>query len=133
MNVRSLSACVATTALAFALTALPTPAAGQTGGVSGKVIDDTGKPAADAEVVLSNPEGIPPIGGIPSGLLRTTSASAAGFPVSSMTLPETPPVWPAAGVGSAVSANARAVVATQALSDRTFMIASTFRSRKLTS
>ena len=43
--------------LALALTALPAPASAQTGGVSGKIVDEAGKPIADVDVVLNNPEG----------------------------------------------------------------------------
>jgi len=38
--------------------ALAAPAAAQTGGVRGKIIDEAGKPVQDAAVVLSSPEGL---------------------------------------------------------------------------
>jgi tetratricopeptide (TPR) repeat protein len=60
MRTRLLSG-LATLGLALALTAWPTSAWAQTGGVSGKVVDETGKPAADVTVVLSNPDGITPV------------------------------------------------------------------------
>lgn len=56
MRIRTLHAWVMAASVALALTALPAPAAAQTGGVSGKV-DEGGKPAADVDIVLTNPEG----------------------------------------------------------------------------
>jgi Flp pilus assembly protein TadD len=48
-----------TAGLALALTvALPAAAAAQMGGATGKVVDEAGKPVADAEVVFSNPGGV---------------------------------------------------------------------------
>ena len=38
--------------------ALAAPAAAQTGGVRGKIVDDAGKPVQDVVVVLSSPEGL---------------------------------------------------------------------------
>lgn len=58
MKTKSLFAGLLMAALAFALvSAVPAPAAAQMGGVAGKVVDEAGKPVADAEVVLSNPSG----------------------------------------------------------------------------
>lgn len=57
MERKSLLAGVVTAAFALVLTALPAPAAAQVGGVTGKVVDEAGQPVADAEVVLSNPNG----------------------------------------------------------------------------
>ena len=57
MKVRSWLAGLMAAGLALALTALPAPAAAQTGGVSGKIVDEAGKPIADVDVVLINPEG----------------------------------------------------------------------------
>jgi tetratricopeptide (TPR) repeat protein len=57
MKVRSLLAALMAAGLALALTALPAPASAQTGGVSGKIVDEAGKPIADVDVVLNNPEG----------------------------------------------------------------------------
>jgi tetratricopeptide (TPR) repeat protein len=61
MKIKSLLSGLAMAGLVLALGALAAPAAAQTGGVSGKVVDEKGAPAADAEVVLSNPDGITPI------------------------------------------------------------------------
>src|SRR5262245_52277820 len=58
MRMKSLFAGLLTAGLALALTvSLPAAASAQMGGVAGKVIDEAGKPVADAEVVLSNPSG----------------------------------------------------------------------------
>lgn len=40
------------------LAALAVPAAAQTGGVRGKIVDEAGKPVADVAIVLSSPEGL---------------------------------------------------------------------------
>lgn len=58
MKKRSLFAGLLTAVLAVALTALAAPAAAQTGGATGKVVDEAGKPVADAEVVINNPTGV---------------------------------------------------------------------------
>jgi Flp pilus assembly protein TadD len=58
MKTKSLFAGLLTAGLVLALTAaLPAAAAAQQGGVSGKVVDEAGKPVADAVVVISNPSG----------------------------------------------------------------------------
>lgn len=49
---------VAVAGFVFALTALPATAVAQQGGVSGKVLDPDGKPAADVEIVVSNPQNV---------------------------------------------------------------------------
>lgn len=61
MKTRLLITGLVTAGLALALLAIPSPALAQMGGVSGKVVDDAGKPVADAEVVLSNPTGATPV------------------------------------------------------------------------
>jgi tetratricopeptide (TPR) repeat protein len=57
MKIRTFHAALVATGMAVALLTAPALVWAQTGGVSGKVVDDSGKPAADVEVVLTNPEG----------------------------------------------------------------------------
>ena len=58
MTTRSVAGMVGAGLLALALMSLAAPAAAQTGGVRGKVLDEAGKPVADVEVVLDSPEGL---------------------------------------------------------------------------
>jgi len=58
MNFKSMAGVASVGLLALVLSALPAPAAAQTGGVRGKVVDDAGKPVQDVEVVLDSPEGL---------------------------------------------------------------------------
>jgi Tfp pilus assembly protein PilF len=57
MKARTWLAGLVAAGLALALLAQPAPAAAQTGGISGKILDATDKPIADVDVVLVNPEG----------------------------------------------------------------------------
>jgi len=59
MKTKSLAGVVGTALVAMALLALAAPAAAQTGGVRGKVVDESGKPVQDAVIVLDNPDGLP--------------------------------------------------------------------------
>lgn len=58
MKTRSVAGVMGAGLLALALTALAAPAAAQTGGVRGKILDEAGKPVQDVEVVLDSPEGL---------------------------------------------------------------------------
>jgi len=57
MNIRSLLGGLASAGLTLALLAHPAPAAAQTGGVSGKILDAADKGVPDAEVTLFDPDG----------------------------------------------------------------------------
>src|SRR4051812_31389742 len=75
---------------AAALVALlsPAPASAQVGGVSGRVLDQTGKPVANVDVVLDGPEGLPTLhlktnargeyvaAGVPIGDYRITATTS---------------------------------------------------------
>jgi tetratricopeptide (TPR) repeat protein len=50
---------VGAVAMAALAVLLPAPALAQVGGVSGRVVDATGKPAPDVDVVLDSPTGLP--------------------------------------------------------------------------
>jgi Tfp pilus assembly protein PilF len=54
MSSRSLPRALWVGALAIALTAVATLASAQTGGVRGRVVDESGKPVTDAQIVFSN-------------------------------------------------------------------------------
>ena len=58
MKTKSMLVSLLVAGLAFGLTALPAPALAQVGGVAGKVVDEAGKPVADVEILISNPQNI---------------------------------------------------------------------------
>lgn len=57
MKIRTFHVALVATSMAVTLLVRPVMASAQTGGVSGKVLDETGKGAPDVEIVLTNPEG----------------------------------------------------------------------------
>jgi len=58
MKTRSFFAGLTVAGFVLALTAFPVTAAAQQGGVSGKVVDEAGKPVADADIVVNNPTNV---------------------------------------------------------------------------
>ncbi len=58
MKTKTLFASLLVAGLALAIAAVPAPALAQVGGVTGKVVDEAGKPVADAEVLISNPQNV---------------------------------------------------------------------------
>ena len=58
MRTKSLLASLLVAGLTLGLAALPAPALAQVGGVTGKVVDEAGKPVADADVLISNPQNV---------------------------------------------------------------------------
>src|SRR5262245_49465146 len=58
MRIRSSVGALVIGVLALVLAAMATPAAAQTGGVRGRIVDESGKPMDGVTVVLDSPEGL---------------------------------------------------------------------------